>query len=505
VPPRAFIIPKAEVDKFVKRERDDYRPWKKLTNKEIDELAAKLPSRPPSKLWKHMRRIQRICFLIGAMAPGHKFALYCDTGVGKTLAAISIALYAERRKAVYRTLVLVPRKVNKAEWARELRKHVPDVGYVVLNGSSANKWKQLEEADDEFVIETYAGLVRMVTRLKEPKPGQRKKKDFLQPNVSLVNRLLKSIDGLICDEPQQELANKTTLAWRVCRKIGQNAGMLIQLTGTPFGRDPTPLWSQMYLVDEGHSLGENLGIFRAAFFKTRDNYWSGFPEFVFDKKKDDLLHRFIAHRSIRFEANEADLPKAMRITKELTIAPDVRAYYDAAKEQLIKSHGDEVGERAQIEFPDNPKLDMLLGLVEGVYEQHKSVVFHDFNFSGSLIARELKKLKIPFAWVYGKTKDSDAELNRFVSDDDCRVFLMSSAGSAGLNLQIAKYLFFFESPVAVITRKQTERRVERQYSEHDVVFLYDLVARGTYDEKILRAHAAGYDLFKSIIDGKERP
>lgn len=524
-----MIIPKANVEKFLARKRDDYRSWKKITNKQIDALAAELPSKPPSALWRKMRKVQRIMFVIGAMAPGHKFAFHADTGTGKSLLSIALTRYVTRRRRVYRTLVLVPRNVNKAEWRRELRKHVPDASYVLLTGSSERKWQLLEEADDEFVVTTYAGLVRMICKVTEPKPGQRKKKNFLKPNMSRMKRLLKSIDGLIADE-STELSSKSSLAWRICRKISQSSGMTILLSGTPFGRDPLPVWSQIYLVDEGWSLGENLGMFRAAYYRVKDNYWSGFPDYVFDKKKADLLHHHLAHRSIRIEANEADLPKATRITKEVSIGNDVKAYYDEAKKMLIAAHGnvremqnafirmrqissgyigfedDETGEKAKFEFPTNPKLDMCLGLVESVYQQHKSIVVHDYVHSGRMITRELKKLKIPHVWIYGGTKDPEAALDEFVDpSSDVTTLVANATMLPGLNLQIGKYMFFFESPTSPLIRKQDERRIERQFSDHDVVFLYDLVVRGTFDERILRSHQQGYDIQRAVLSGKERP
>lgn len=518
------MIPKFTIEQFLKRQRDDFRTWKTITDDELDTVVAKLPKPPLRELWQRMRRVQRICFALVASLPGHKFALHLDTGSGKTLLAIALVRYAIDTRAVFRTLVLVPRNVNKAEWVRELRKHAPNASWVVLTGSSQRKWELLEEADDEFVITTYAGLVRMVSKLA---PVKGKKKNRLKPNATLVARLGKSIDGLILDEAT-EVSSRASLAWRICRKLAQQSGLVLELTGTPFGRDPTPLWAQMFLIDGGHCLGQSLGLFREALFKKRDNYWSGFPDWVFDKKKQKLLHRFIAHASIRFEADEQDLPKAVRIVKEVTIARDVQAYYDKAKEVLLQAHGnytemrnafirmrqlaagflgyrdDDAGERAEFEFSHNPKLEMTVALADSVYRNHKAVIFHDFIYSGKMITRELTKAEIPHVWLYGGTKDPDAVLNAFVNDDEVRILVMSSAGSAGLNLQIARYLIFFESPVPVITRKQVERRVERQFSEHDTVFLYDIVAKGTYDARVLKAHAEGGDLFRAIIDGKAR-
>lgn len=513
-------IPKSSLKKFLNRSRDDLREWKKYTNTELRYEADCLPKRPP--YWKKMRKVQRACFLIGAIHK--KVAFHLDTGSGKTFLSLSLIKYFGLTQDIYRTLVLVPRNVNKFEWVREIKKHTPNMSYVVLEGSSERKWELLEEADDEIVVATYMGVARMVCDLVKDK---KKKKQKLKPNVTRVKKLCKLIDGLVLDE-STEIGSKSSLSWRICRKISQTANMVIELTGTPFGRDPTPLWSQMYLLDDGYSLGENLGVFRAALFKTVDNYWSGFPDFVFDKKKESLLHEFLAHRSIRYEAAEQDLPKLVRIPKEISVTKDVEAYYEKARSELIAAHGnykeqksafvrmrqlssgfigyhdDETGERAQFEFDPNPKLEMLLSLVDSVYRKHKAIVVHDFVYTGHMVCRELKKLDIDHVGIFGKIKNQHESLQKFVSDNDCRILVMNTSGAFGLNLQVAKYMFVYESPVPVILRKQIERRMERQYSEHDTVFLYDLISKSTYDQRILDTHQEGGDLFEAIINGRVR-
>jgi len=55
------------------------------------------------------------------------------------------------------------------------------------------------------------------------------------------------------------------------------------MAGIPVGRDPQVLWAQFNYCDHGETLGETLGIFRAAFFRAETNYWSGFPNYIFEK------------------------------------------------------------------------------------------------------------------------------------------------------------------------------------------------------------------------------
>jgi SNF2 family DNA or RNA helicase len=239
------------------------------------------------------------------------------------------------------------------------------------------------------------------------------------------------------------------------------------------------------------------------------------------------LNRFMANRSIRYEAEEGDLPRVVSIVKNVAMPKGADEFYQEARQQIIAARGnfremknaflrmrqvssgfvgyadDELGVRAQYELKPNPKLDQLLSLIEGVQGAHKTVVFHEFTFSGSIIERELEKLGIGFARLYGGTKNPEAELKRFHDDKNCRVFILQNAsGGFGLDrLKVAKYGIYYEAPVGTITRQQTWRRVQRQGSEHGTVFMYDLVVPGTVDQQLLNAHAAGIDLFKSVMRG----
>jgi SNF2 family DNA or RNA helicase len=294
------------------------------------------------------------------------------------------------------------------------------------------------------------------------------------------------------------------------------------LTGTPFGRDVTDLWAQMHLVDNGHSIGETLGLFRAAFFKQKDSYWGGF-EYTFDKKMDKELKRCLAHASIRYEANAADLPSVVPIVKKVSLLEEAEAYYAKARAQIIAAkgnhremknaflrmrqissgfigyHDDEAGTKAQFVFDEKPKLDMLLSIIASIREDRKIIVFNEFIFSGQSIARELTDMKVKHVHVYGGTKNPEAAIRQFNNDPKTRVLILQNSMVKGLNIQIAQYGIFYESPVAVIDRKQAWRRVERQHSAHRRVFIYDLVTRGTMDEKILLFHKQGADLFKALM------
>lgn len=500
----------------------------KLSLVELQEYADALPVRPP--IWKRLKKHQRVCFLLGARLK--RFCFWNDTGTGKTLLSLAMILYFRKAGIAKRNLVLIPNKINKYEWQRDVAKWSPNTQCLILEGSSASKWEALETNKAGIILETYAGLVHMLCDTVVVKRRGKKPKPQMKINMKKVNRLRAIIQGIYMDESIHVVRKKGfgSLSHRICRHLAETCATAYALNGTPFGRDPTDLWGQVHIIDGGYTLGETLGLFRAAFFTATDNFFGG-PTYTFKKRLMPLLHDLLANVSIRYTANAADLPHVIKDTKEVSLPVDAQAYYDRAKAAVLAARGnyqemknaflrmrqvssgfvgyydDENGTKAQYEFDVKPKLESLLSYIESIEREHKSVVFHEFQFSGELIARALTDMGINYARLYGKTKDPDAQLDRFAKDPSCRVFLLQNAsGGYGLDrVKVAKYGLYYESPVGTVLRRQTVRRIERQYSEHEKVFIVDFVTRGTADQQILLAHEEGYDLFAAIVEGARRP
>ncbi len=519
-------LPKSAIRKFMNRPRKSFEKWKELGYRDLNARMRKLPVRPP--IWKKLRKEQRVCLLIGAAVK--RCAFFLDTGIGKTLLSISLARYFRKAKQAKSFLVLVPNNVNMYEWAHQLKEHSPKTSFTILDGSSVDKWKKLRETNSLLYIATYPGVMHMTSKETKNKKG----KTVFARNEKHCRELEKRIDGFVFDE-STELGGHSSLTWRCFRSFVKKPEKIVfLLTGTPFGKDPKMLWSQMYLVDHGETLGPTLGLFQAAFYKENRNTFSGFPEYIFRKKLTPALHEMLQNRSIAYEADESTLPPLVPIIKRVPLSRDAQAHYDDVRAQfraavtdkgvrdvaLIKNtflrmrqissgfvgfYDDENGSKASLEFADNPKLDALIALLKEITLDHKVIVFNQFTFSGDMIERELKSNKLAYVRIYGKTKKQEEVLSKFKREDACRVLLLNNdCGGFGLNLQVAKYGIYYESPTSPIIRKQTRRRYERQGSKHKRVFQYDLVTNGTNDEDNLVALAAGRDLLEDVLRGKKK-
>lgn len=508
-----MIIKKA-VDAFLERPRRDFRACLKWEAAEIEEAVAKLPTRPP--YFDRLRRSQQICVAIGAHV--RRFGYYNDMGTGKSFIAMALAAYFHEAEGARRFLILVPNRVNIRGWMDQCAKHAPDLKVTAMPSKIPDKLHTLMHDKSLLVIETYAGFSRLCSNAN----GNGK----LSADPKLLAQVAGLLDGMVLDE-SSAIGHHASLQTEIVHRVAKlNPKMCVfLLSGTPFGRDPHLLWSQMRILDGGYTLGETLRLFRAVFFSSKQNYWGGY-EHTFQQKKTKLLHRHIAHRSIRFPLDQADLPAVTAITVPLDLPADANKLYAAAVAQIRASKGSyelckhafirmrqissgfvnlrdpDTGVREKLEFRENPKLSWVQSQIIGMDGQ--VLIYHDFIHSGAMLKRALDELEVSNTIINGQISSSavNQAYDDFTQGKVQVLLLNSQAGAFGVNLQMARYGVYFESPVPVIVRKQTELRFIRPGSEHQKVVKIDLVVNGTVDADILAFHAHGENLFKAILDGR---
>lgn len=511
------VIPVSAVKAFLKAPRDDHRWIKKLGHKELNGAIYSLPLIP--QLYPKLTAHQKACFLLGVSYP--QFAFYVDMGGGKTLVAYELLQYWYQVGKLRRAIIFI--KTDKAfpTWEDQLTRFNINVPLLCLDApSSLGKWDQLSQFGPGLIIVPYISAVAMVHKRK---PG--KKKGQWKLDDKLIAKLGENVDAIVMDE--STVAGGNSLIHDLCCKLAKKALIRYALAGRPFGRDPTLLYRQQLIIDGGESLGATLGLFRAAFFTEEDNPWDakGYAKnYTFKKSMMDEVSRLAQHRSITYEEAElGDILPLVSIPVEIKLPQEAGAYYRRLVDQAKAVQGnwrelknvflrmrqlssgfigfknDETGEKAEIEFDVNPKLERLLDLIEDVPLDRKILVFYEFTISGRKISKELTKLKIDHVWIWSGTKDARGDLKRFQKAPQCRVVVLNNKiGAFSLDgLQVANYLCFYESPVSNLDREQAERRVRRKGQQHKV-FQYDLIVKGTQDKRILEFHKEGKSLFDAF-------
>jgi hypothetical protein len=409
-------------------------------------------------------------------------------------------------------------------WEDEIKHWGFDIPYLLLrNSPSKKKWEALEKFEGGLIIGTYVGISAMVASIEEvvTKKGTKRKRVI---NTKLVNKITADVDACVFDQ-STKISRADSLSAKVCFRFAKKAQINYALAGRAFGRDPILLYNQFRLVDKGRAFGNSIGLFREAFYRKEHAVWD---KWVLRKRREPTLSHFCTASSLRYGAAEClQLPERVHIVKHCSLPDDTWYYYEPLKEELLKHKGnyreiknmfmkmrqissgfvgfkdDETGDRAQIEFEENPKLDLLLEVVEQLPPDKKMIVFHEFTWSGEKICELLTKHKIKHGWLRGGTKDWTQIKDAYNSDDDFRVLVANwKKGSMGLNLQNGNYMVFYESPVGAIDRSESEGRQRRSGQKH-TCFVIDLVMKDTVDENILDMHTEGKLTWDRIIENPQ--
>ena len=151
----------------------------------------------------------------------------------------------------------------------------------------------------------------------------------------------------------------------------------------------------------------------------------------------------------------------------------------------------------------SPKLDEFAELVPDIVaEDHKAVVFSQWETMILEAARVLDRLGVGYAVLHGGLSGADrkAALARFRDDPACKVFLSTDAGGTGLNLQVADTVVNLELPWNPAVLEQRIARVHRM-GQSRPVRVVNFLTRGTIEEKVLRTLGAKQGLFAGLFAG----
>jgi SNF2 family DNA or RNA helicase len=517
------MISKQGRDNFRHRKLQDSSKSKSLPESKLDSMLA------DREFFYEMepRYAQKICLLLGWKYDSYLFLM--GTGGGKTKLTLDLFRNKKDIGKASRMLVLIPNVVNLREWELQVGMHGPELKVALLDQSGSGARLQTLFGQADVVVATYAGLNKLCTRTEMNSKGKNK----WVVDAGKVKRIAEQFDFLVLDE-STSLKNPDGLPFRVIKRFRRYMTCVYALTGTPFDKSPIDLWSQFYLIDSGHTLGETVGLFREVFFRRVDNYFG--CKWVFRKQMESDLARRLSHCSIRFAETECqDLPESIGgVRNEWMFLPvdlpkEQRPYYDSFSKDLNDSKGDyslcesaytrmrmvssgwvglngEEDAKVELVFKKNPKLDVVIAKALEIMESGESVlIIHWFNVTGKLIQERLKKEKMKHLWVYGKTPNAKKgrALDEFKASKEPMVLLASTAISKGVNLQdAARFTIFMESPDSLIERKQLEARTNREGKSTLPRYFWDAICRGTKDEALLDSLKSGERLLDKIVDGQ---
>lgn len=447
------------------------------------------------------------------------YALFFEQGTGKTMTAINMCrVKYTKAQRLMRTLIIGP-PIVRHNWAREFAVHsqIPKEKVIVLEGSQGKRVDTL--------------------KVKLGSPAMHKGAVIITNyHALLMQDLMKYImtwgpEVLILDEAHYCKDGKSKRT-KMCVKLGDKAKHKFLLTGTPVLNSPMDLFWQYRIMDGGKTFGKNFILFRAKYFWDKNANLPKskyFPDWKIKPNMTQVMGRKLKHTSMRVKKEEClDLPPLVRQKVEVDLSSTQRKAYEEMKTAFITYVESEacVAQLAitkalrlqQIAtgfvktddgnikpFHRNvfniPRVQALYDLLDVLTPQSKVLVWAIFKENYAHIRAVCEKLGVKYVECHGEIKDKQAEVDKFNNDEEYRVFIgHPGSGGIGINLVVSNVSIFYSRSFSLEQDLQAEARNHRGGSEqHTNVTRYDIVAKETLDEEILKRLASKEAVSESVL------
>ena len=429
-----------------------------------------------------------------------------DMGLGKTLQTIALLdyIYAKGQSALPASLVIVPKSLLH-NWHNELKKFVPGLKVYMYAGDKRIKTKETGQLFNHYeVIITSYSLVR----------------------ADIAYLCEYPFHYIILDE-SQTIKNPDSILYQCIKKL--LSSHKLTLTGTPIENSLSDLWAQFNFINPG-LLGT------LAFFK--NNYVQKIKEN--NKRAKESLQQLIHPLFLRRTKDEValDLPplsqeivfcdmtesqqeiyeiEKNRIrnvlfeNKENPIKNNFIALQGLLRLRLLANHPsllkDQTPLTADLQSQINSekqeesgKFDQIILYFESIKASgHKVLIFSSFVRHLKLLSGRFDQEGWKYAMLTGQTVNREAEINKFIQNEDVQCFFISlKAGGLGLNLTAADYVFIIDPWWNPAAEMQALSRAHRMGQTKNVM-VYRFISSDTIEEKIIHLQQSKLQLSDTFI------
>jgi len=421
-----------------------------------------------------------------------------DMGLGKTVQTLALMQKIkeeDHEEKIHSTSLIIMPTSLVYNWLNEAKKFAPKLKIHVHSGSLRSK--EIEKFSAYDLVFTTYGICRV--------------------DIELLKTFY--FNYIILDE-SQNIKNPASKSFKAVKSLKSKHKLI--LSGTPVENTVNDLWTQMSFINPG-LLG------------TQSLFHS---EFVIpiDKKKDEekasrlqaLIKPFVLRRTKTQVATE--LPPKTENLFYCQMSEEQKEFYEKIKSEyrnaLLLNLEDGSFKKSQIQvlqgltklrqianhpkmtnegyLGDSGKFENVIHTLENVLSRgHKVLVFSQFVKHLDIYREYFKVNNVAFSYLDGSTSKRGEVVNRFQSDKDIKLFLISiKAGGVGLNLTEADYVFILDPWWNPAVEQQAIDRTHR-IGQTKNVFIYKFITKDTVEEKILALQNRKRKVAESLITTEE--
>lgn len=443
------------------------------------------------------RKYQETAIALGISQACAGFLL--DPGLGKTTIIYAIFKILKDLGYVKRLLVVAPKKVMFNVWPMQKWEwdQFKDLSVTVLHGPK--KDRSLLEDTDIHVINpdglewlTNSSFVRV----------EDKKDRKLTTDAARLKFLAERYDMLVIDE-STKFKHSSSNRFKLMKLLIPRMRRRYILTGTISPNGLHDLFGQIYVLDEGASLGQYITHYRNKYF-VPDPHVTGvwYPQ---EGAAERIAER-IAPLTLRMRREDhLTMPKLIFQDIWVDLPPKAMAEYKRMEDDLVAmvQGGHVIASNAAVatgkcrqiangavytdaaghyEVFHKEKLEALEDLVEAMSGQ-PLLVAYSWKFDLAMIQQAMK---IP-AIGQGTDKQDATLISQFNSGALPTLLGHPETMALGLNLQGAcNHICWYGVPWNLEHYLQTIDRIYRQGQRAETVIVHRILARGTLDERMLQ-------------------
>lgn len=435
-----------------------------------------------------------------------KWLLLDPPGLGKTLQLIYLAQELKKRHGIEHCLIVCGINTLKMNWKSEIEKHskmsamilgqrVNKKGKIVIDGVQ-KRLQQLKSKISEFFVITNIETLRNSDIVNEINKGKHNK-----------------FDMIVVDEIHTT-KNPTSAQGANLLKLNK-AKFRIGATGTLMMNDPLDTYVPMKWIGADRA---DYTSFKRYYCK----YGGQFNKDIVGYKNLDTLKSQLEMHTLRRPKDILGLPTKTIINEYVEMNNDQALFYSDIKDGIVAqvdkvklSTSNVLAMIARLRqatvLPSilttspvkSSKIERAKDLAEQIVSNgDKVVIFSTFKQPVYELERELKQYGVVVGT--GDIKDADIEeaKHQFQNDDNIRVFIGTwSKCGTGITLTKASYMIFLDTPWTNSAYEQAQDRIYRIGTTNSV-FIYNLIANDTVDERVLEIVTDKKYLSDYVIDGE---
>ena len=421
-----------------------------------------------------------------------------EMGLGKTIQAIATAILKKQIFGFNKTLIVCPATL-KSQWKKEIEKFTNEKALIV-NGTPKEREEQYFNNDYYFFIVNYETILR--------------------DHIAINNA---GIDFLILDEAQRIKNYETKTSSSIKRLLAKHT---LVVTGTPIENRLIDIFSIVSVLDP-YFFGPlwEFSYQHCLFDPEKTNKINGYYNL-------QILNEQLSKILIRREKKNvlSQLPNVQQFDIPIELSPLQAEYhasyakgigtiikkkfltaYDMQKLQLLLCSMRMVCDSTYLideQTNISPKMIELKSILLEKFDlknnDRKIIIFSEWVKVHKLIGQMLREEKIGFVELNGKVpvKSRGELIKKFENNIECKVFLSTEAGGAGLNLQIADTLINFELPWNPAKKNQRIGRIDRLGQKNKNLTIYNLITQNSIEQQIAAGLLIKQNLFDGVLDNE---